>query len=101
MNIDRNQIWVGALTGLLIPFVSYAVLLMISEKLDLWLPEYTVDGESVIAPRTLYLLAICCNLLPFHFFNSRRAVKAMRGIIIATIGLGVVWLVYFGKTMME
>ncbi len=101
MNIDRNQIWVGTLTGLLIPFVSYAVLLMISEKLYLWLPEYTVDGESVIAPRTLYLLAICCNLLPFHFFNSRRAVKAMRGIIIATIGLGVVWLVYFGKTMME
>ena len=101
MNIDRNQIWVGTLTGLLIPFVSYAVLLMISEKLDEWLPEYTADGESVLAPRTLYLLAICCNLLPFHFFNSRRAVKAMRGIIIATIGLGAVWLVCFGKTMME
>jgi amino acid permease len=101
MNFDRNQIWVGTLAGLLIPFVGYAVLLMITEKLDLWLPEYTADGESVIAPRTLYLLAICCNLLPFHFFNSRRQVKGMRGVIFATIAFGIVWLVYFGKNMME
>lgn len=98
---NRNQIWVGVVAGLLVPFVSYAVLLMISEKLDEWLPQFTTDGESVIAPRTLYLLAICCNLLPFHFFNNRREVKGMRGIIIATIVWGLVWLVYFGASMME
>lgn len=98
---NRNQIWVGAAAGLLVPFVGYAVLLMLSEKLDLWFPQFTTDGESVIAPRTLYLLAICCNLLPFHFFNGHRELKAMRGIILATIGLGVLWLVYFGKNMLE
>jgi amino acid permease len=100
MNLDRNQIWVGIVVGLLVPFVSYAVLLMLSEKLDEWLPQYTGDGESVIAPRTLYLLAICANLLPFHLFDRRRWGKGMRGIIMATIVLGVAWMVYFGKMVL-
>ncbi|AEE52891.1 hypothetical protein [Haliscomenobacter hydrossis] len=101
MNIDRNQIWVGIVTGLLVPFVGYAVLLMVSEKLDEWLPQFTTDGESVIMPRTLYLLAICINLIPFHLFDRRRFAKAMRGVIIATMILGVAWLVYFGKNMLD
>jgi amino acid permease len=101
MNIDRNQIWVGVVAGILVPFVAYAFLLMLSEKLDTWFPELTTDGESVIAPRTVYLLAICTNLIPFHLMDRQRLTKAMRGTIIATFILGVIWLVYFGKNMLE
>ncbi len=99
--LKNNTILIGVFAGLLVPFVGYAVLLMLSERLDVWLPQFTEDGESVINTRTVYLLAVCCNLLPFHFFDRNRLPRSMRGVMLATLLLGLAWLVYFGKHIME
>lgn len=91
--------WFGLLVGILIPFVGYAVLLMITEQIDLWRAN-GAKVEPMFDARTLLLLAICLNLLPFHRFNRIRWTQAMRGIILATLLYSVLWAYLFGRDVL-
>jgi heme/copper-type cytochrome/quinol oxidase subunit 3 len=99
MILEKNVVWVGAIVGLLVPFVGYAILLMLSEWLDVALATYKQNKVSIIDTNTLLLLAICTNLLPFHLFDRNRQRQSMRGVMLATLILGVIWVIYYGFTL--
>ncbi len=87
----NNRLWVGLVWGALVPFVSYALLLVLQEQLAL------ATGKTIFQERTLLLIAICANLIPFQLFQRRRALFAMRGIIILTLVYSAVWVFLFAR----
>lgn len=94
--MNRNALWFGLVVGLVLPFVGYAVLLMIYDGLE---SSGLLSGEGFsenFRQRTLGIVAICLNLIPLNFFQKRRFTQSMRGLVLATFLYAVVWFIYFG-----
>lgn len=93
--LDRDSLILGILLGLVVPFVGYAVLLMLTEQINSaqWLsPE--IRGFS-FRTRTLAVFAICLNIIPFRMYQKWWHQTTMRGIIITTFLYIGVWLYMF------
>lgn len=97
---NRNAIWFGALWGLAIPFVGYALLLTIFEQLDA-AGLLNADGfSSSFRSRTLTIVAICLNLVPFNIFHRRRFTESMRGVVLPTFVYVIGWVIYFSNQLL-
>lgn len=97
---NKNELWVGFITGLVIPIAGYALLAFIFEQIALigW-----ASGEGfspTFRERTLTLVALCFNIIPFNSYQKRRQLHSMRGIAIITVIYAVAWVVYFGKEIL-
>ena len=91
----RNKVWIGILFGLAIPFVGLAVIQLLLETIDQWvLPEGRGIAEA-FRKRTLYLLALTLNIIPFRIFSRQRKINLMRGMVISTTVYAVVWVIQF------
>lgn len=90
---NRNEVWIGLVAGLLVPFVGYALLLSVN--------DYFINNgmSSGFRPRSLALIAVCLNILPMNVFMSRGQGQSMRGILIMTIIYAVVWFLYFRDSL--
>lgn len=96
----RDQLWFGLLIGVVVPFVGYAVLMMILEQLGA--SETLADNRLNFnfKERTLTLLALAINLIPMRIFMRAYANKALRGLVLATLAYGMVWMFYFGRQLL-
>jgi hypothetical protein len=93
--LKQNNIWIGIILGLIIPFVSYAVLLTLQEMLQDF-GILSVGGINIsLKTRTLWLIAICLNLFPFQWYNKLKAVESMRGMMIGTFAYILFWIIKF------
>ena len=92
---NKNEIWIGLLVGLLLPFVGYAVLLMIYEFLENMGWASGAGFIDLSRPRTLALVAICLNIIPMNKFMSWQQGHSMRGVLIITMVYAVTWFFYF------
>lgn len=101
MQYKNDKVWIGLIAGLLIPFVGYAILLMILEQLAA--SEALADRSLNFdfRTRTLGLLALALNLIPLRFFRNRRANQAIRGLVLATMAYGLVWVYFFGQQLLN
>jgi hypothetical protein len=91
----------GIIVGFLLPFVGLAILMMINEQLaalKIQSGNGTFDG---LAERTVRLLAICLNLIPFNIFSKRRMLPSMRGIFLPTILYIGIWLFLHGQGLLS
>ena len=99
--LEKNSILVGIIAGLVIPFVGYAVLLMIFEQLE----SIGIMSQKGMAPnfrnRTALLIAICLNLLPMQFYRKKIFFQSMRGIVFATIAAVGLWMYLFAGSLFE
>ena len=93
----KNKLWVGALTGLVIPFVGYALLLTIFEQLEASALADQEGFSSNFRLRTLTIIAICLNLIPLNIYNRRNMVEAIRGLVFPTTFYVIGWIIYFGR----
>lgn len=88
--------WLGLVLGLMIPFVGYALLLIGYEQLD----EMGITNNKTLSEdfreRTIGLLAISFNLIPFAIYNAKRHINTMRGLVFPTMIFVVIWFVKFG-----
>jgi amino acid permease len=98
--MNRNTILIGLLVGLVLPFVGYAILLMIYDGLEAAGLLSGVGFSSNFRQRTLGIVAVCLNLIPLNYFQKRRMTQAMRGLVGATIVYAVGWFVYFGVKLL-
>lgn len=100
MQYKNDKVWIGLIVGLLIPFVGYAILLMILEQLGASdaLADRRLNFD--FRARTLTLLALALNLIPLRFFRNRRANQAIRGMVLATLLYGIVWVYFFGQQLL-
>lgn len=93
-----NALWLGLLLGLLLPIVSYALLLTLFEQL-----EYAgIISQQGFSPkfreRTLSVVSISLNVFIFNYYaRNRFFVNTMRGIVIATVACVGFWLFSFWK----
>ena len=94
---SRNNFWIGLAVGICLPVMAYGVLLTLSDFVDESLLSADVSISRGFRERTLSLIAICCNLLPFHLFNRRYADQSMRGMILPTVLYVGVWFWMFGR----
>lgn len=101
MQYKNDKLWIGLLIGLVLPFVGYAILLMVLEQLGA--SDSLADSRLNFnfRTRTLSLLALALNLIPLRFFSKRRASKALRGLVLATLAYGVVWVYNFGQQLLN
>jgi hypothetical protein len=101
LQFRQNTLLSGIIWGFFIPLVGVAVLMMIDETIvdaDILLPNNNVYlGQK---PRTLYLIGICLNLIPFQLYTNRKMDTALRGIGISTMIYAAAWFAYFASDIM-
>ena len=91
----KDHILIGLLIGAVIPFVAYAIILIIVETLQNS-GAIRMDSFEGKYNRTMGLIALCFNIIPMNIFKKRYQINSMRGIIISTLAWAGVWLWYFG-----
>jgi hypothetical protein len=92
----RNRIPTGLIPGLLLPITIFAILYALFSLLE---KQGVASGSGLAVnfrERTLAIVAIAINILLINVFRGRRWENAMRGVVIATGILAIVWLVRFG-----
>jgi len=91
--MNRDSIFIGILTGFAVPFVFYAILLIIN--------DFIHDADLITLPRgekfqfsekLLMTIAICANIIPFQFFRKRYMDAAMRGVMFPTLAYVAYWI---------
>lgn len=97
---QKIEVGKGILFGLLVPFISFAILLMLNEKISALLFKEVLKEDLILDRKTVAILAICFNLIPFHLFDKKRQAKTMRGIMISTFIHVLLWVYFFGKEAM-
>lgn len=100
MDTNRDKLLIGLVIGLVVPFVGYAIIAMILDAIQT--SESMIDSRLNFdfQTRTLSLLALALNLLPMRYFMNNYANKALRGLVLATMVYGGVWLYYFGMQLL-
>ena len=90
---NKDTIAIGLALGAVAPVIGY----MITEGVfDLLVNFHLVSegGEGLLSSRTrtIALIAICFNLVPFNYAKNRRYDNMMRGIVFPTLIYIAYWL---------
>ncbi len=94
----NKSIWLGILLGIAIPVVGYAVTLMVFEQLaKMGLVQSSMGHFSPTQSRTMWVIGIMFNLIPFQYFKVKKAERAMTGVLMMTIIAVVIWVIYYYK----
>ena len=94
---DRDALWWGLVIGLVTPFVSYAIILMIYDQLDAAGITDALSMGNSYRERTVGLMAIAANIIPINIFKRKYQDNNMRGIVLATLIYVVAWVVLYAK----
>ena len=83
---DKNTIPIGLLIGAVTPVIGFMFFEGIFDALEYFgMIEEATPSALPKRERTIALLAICTNLLPFNFCKKRKWDNAMRGIVFPTL----------------
>lgn len=94
---NRNQFSYGISLGIAFPLLGIGV----AALLGLIWSQFATEGQaSPIRERTLVLLAICLNLIPFTAFNRRKALQSLRGVVTVTVILAALWIILYLKEIL-
>ncbi len=99
--LRRDILWIGLALGVVLPVMAYFLLVNVFALLD---GLGAADGTGLnlnFRERTLTLLAICVNLLPFRAYNNLRATQAMRGVLLATGFYTIAWIIEYGLDLLN
>jgi hypothetical protein len=98
--LKKNNLYIGLGIGILLPMVSYALLLTLFEQLDAlhWTSQQGLSFKFRV--RTLGMIAICVNLIPVQIYQRLRANEIVRGLSIATVALAMIWLFTFAGDLL-
>lgn len=100
MNNFKNSMLLGVLVGIGVPILGSAFVLIIFEQLaQLGYIQGSPGNFSVVQERTVYVLGIMFNLIPFQLFKYKKFEKAMNGIVIMTILAVIVWVIFYYKSI--
>lgn len=97
--LQRDEIWVGLLYGLLLPIAGFLLLYNIFSLLEIKGLASGAGFSENFRERTLAILSIALNLLAINRFRRLRWERAMRGVVVATALLAVVWLIRYGLNL--
>lgn len=96
--LSENRIENGLVRGLLTPLLAFAVLYGLTILIGMIVDPHSGVTQSPRTIRTFALVAICANVFWIRKYNQRLTQNTLRGVIIATMLLSVVWIVrYYGS----
>jgi hypothetical protein len=97
-----EQMLIGFAIGAVVPVITYVVVEFVFELLmNAGIMADLGSGFAVTKRlRTLAVIAIAGNLIPFQILKSRRNYNTMRGILLATFIYAAIWIVYFWESIM-
>jgi hypothetical protein len=97
---QRNSLPLGLAIGILLPLAGFGILYLLYQGLDM-LGVVSSEGLSHnFRLRTIGIVAIALNALPMNRAFKKRLTQTMRGITIATFVFVVIWLVFFGRSVL-
>ncbi len=83
---DKNTIVMGLLIGAVTPVIGFVVFESIFQGLEMiGLIEEATSSGLARRERTIGLLAICTNLIPFNYAKKRRWDAMLRGVVFPTL----------------
>ena len=94
---DKNAIAYGLLMGFGVPLIAFALLMGIFTLLANSGAASDEAFRPMFTQRTSAIVAIGLNAILINQFYKRRKVDSMRGIVIATFVLVLLWLWQFGR----
>ncbi len=98
---NKDTIFVGLALGAIFPILGYIVTETIFGVLiDMDLMFEGGTGIFSKRTRTMSLIAICFNLVPFNFAKNRRWDNIMRGIIFPTLIYVGYWLYTYSSILL-
>lgn len=84
--IEKNSLLFGLVLGCIMPVLGFIVIEFIFNSLtDLGLMAEVSASSAGRRFRTIALIAICSNLIPFNISKNNRWDSTMRGIIFPTL----------------
>ena len=93
---NKNHLLLGIILGICVPIVGYALLLMVFDGLtDMGVIDEVSGSGLNQRTRTLTLLGICTNIIPFEIFRKKRFENTMRGLVFPTIIYVGIWIYLF------
>jgi hypothetical protein len=100
MNDFKTSIWFGIIIGICIPVIGAAITKMIFEQLSGANIIPTNSGVfSVNQERTIWVIGIIFNLIPFQYFKAKKSENVMKGILYMTILAVAIWMIYYFRTI--
>ena len=99
--VKKDSVWLGIGIGLLVPALIYALLITIYTLLYSMGIFSDVGFAEDFRIRTLALFAICGNLIMMQRFRNAYRHETIRGILIASMILVVIWFIMFGFKMID
>lgn len=93
---ERDRFPFGASLGLLFPLIGLGLAWLLGMLWTGMAPDASVPP---VRERTLVLLAICLNLIPFRAFNRRRAMSSLRGVVTVTVLWAFAWIILYFKEL--
>ncbi|MEL7118166.1 MAG: hypothetical protein AAFO07_01955 [Bacteroidota bacterium] len=99
--MNRNNLPFGLGIGILLPVVGVLLLYLVFGQLDNAGWASSRGLTTSFRERTLTLVAICTNIVPFNYYYKRRMMLSLRGVAIATVILAMVWVIYYGVDLLK
>lgn len=92
--------YVGVITGTLVPLITFAILYIVFEELSR-LDIVSDEGFSTgFRLRTISLVSIAANVILVRYFQNRYAYQAVRGVVFPTFILVIVWIIYYSNILL-
>jgi hypothetical protein len=91
----KDSIVTGLILGLLTPLAAWFIVKFGFDLLGNLNTRSDFGSTPVWRTRTLALVALCFNLVPFQIAKMKRYDKTLRGIVFPTIIYVAIWFLYF------
>lgn len=85
----------GAIIGFLVPLGGALIAYAIFDLLGRLVYGGDTTMTATFEPRTVTLIGLIFNLIPFHYFLRRSEYNTVRGLILPTFIYAFAWLFYF------
>lgn len=93
---NKNHILLGIILGICVPVVGYALVQFLFEGLEaIGIMDEVTSGSAAGRIRTLSLLGICANIIPFEIYRKKRYDQTLRGLVFPTIIYVVIWIIQY------
>lgn len=96
----KNNLLFGIIMGVALPIITAAFVMIILEQI-IKMGGGEGSDNPIVRPRTVYLVGICTNALIVNYYKKIKFDLTMRGIVIATALLGILWVVRFGSEIIN
>ncbi len=90
MIFRRNNLNIGIGLGMLFPMAVFGILFGLAQL-----------ASIPLKVRTMALIAICANIFVTTQFRKNRASESMRGSVLATVGLSIIWAIWFWQEIYD